>query len=164
ELQRSAELHHAAHFHRYHPGDRRDVAGSRTHSQARARSHPQRESALQGACDRHLPLELHRHHLCVHLRLRFRRPLPRHQDVPARIRPLPLLTCKHTLLMPLSVNSKKAHTSSEVIPMVATSGVWKKKCDTLRTRRNSLFAAYTKDPQNISLAREIKALDDEIAD
>jgi hypothetical protein len=48
--------------------------------------------------------------------------------------------------------------------MVATSGVWKKKCDTLRTRRNSLFAAYTKDPQNIHLAHEIKALDDEIAD
>ena len=66
--------------------------------------------------------------------------------------------------MPLSANSKKAHTSSEVIPMVATAGVWKKKCDTLRTRRNSLFAAYTKDPQNLSLAREIKALDDEIAD
>jgi len=66
--------------------------------------------------------------------------------------------------MPLSADSKKAHTSFEVIPMVATAGVWKKKCDTLRTRRNSLFAAYTKDPQNISLAREIKALDDEIAD
>ena len=48
--------------------------------------------------------------------------------------------------------------------MVATAGVWKKKCDALRTKRNSLFAAYTKDPQNISLAREIKALDDEIAD
>jgi len=66
--------------------------------------------------------------------------------------------------MPLSANDKREHTSSEVIPMVATAGVWKKKCDTLRTRRNSLFAAYTKDSQNISLAREIKALDDEIAD
>ncbi len=48
--------------------------------------------------------------------------------------------------------------------MVATAGVWKKKRDDLKTKRNSLFAAYTRDPQNISLAREIKALDDEIAD
>src|SRR5207247_9249007 len=64
----------------------------------------------------------------------------------------------------LAANAKKAHTSSEVRPKVATSGVWKKKCDALRTNRNSLFADYTKDPQNISLAREIKALDDEIAD
>jgi hypothetical protein len=48
--------------------------------------------------------------------------------------------------------------------MVPTAGLWKKKCDTLKTRRNSLFSAYTKDAQNIHLAREIKALDDEIAD
>src|SRR5205814_8616925 len=108
---------------------------------------------VQGTCDRHLPLELHRDHLCVHLRLRFGRPLPRHQNVPARIRPLPLLTCKHTLLMPLSADSKNAYTSFVVIPMVATAGVWEIKCDTLRTRRNSLFAAYSKDQQNISSAR-----------
>ncbi len=48
--------------------------------------------------------------------------------------------------------------------MVATAGVWKKKRDDLKTKRNSLFATYIKDPQNISLAGEIKALDDEIAD
>lgn len=48
--------------------------------------------------------------------------------------------------------------------MVAAAGVWKKKRDNLKLKRNSLFEAYTKDPQNISLAREIKALDDEIAD
>jgi hypothetical protein len=48
--------------------------------------------------------------------------------------------------------------------MVAAAGVWKKKRDDLKTKRNSLFAAYTKDPQNFPLAREIKALDDEIAD
>jgi hypothetical protein len=47
--------------------------------------------------------------------------------------------------------------------MVA-AGVWKKKCDILKARRNSLFATYTKDPQNFHLAREIKAIDDEIAD
>ncbi len=66
--------------------------------------------------------------------------------------------------MPLSSGHKKAHTSPEVKPMVAAAGVWKKKRDDLKTKRNSLFAAYTRDPQNISLAREIKALDDEIAD
>jgi len=48
--------------------------------------------------------------------------------------------------------------------MGATAGVWKKKRDDLKAKRNSLFEIYTKDPQNIHLAREIKALDDEIAD
>jgi hypothetical protein len=48
--------------------------------------------------------------------------------------------------------------------MVAAAGVWKKKRDDLKAKRNSLFAAYTKDPQNIGLAREIKAIDDEVAD
>jgi hypothetical protein len=48
--------------------------------------------------------------------------------------------------------------------MVATAGVWKKKRDDLKTRRNGLFATYAKDPQNFHLAREIKAIDDEIAD
>jgi hypothetical protein len=66
--------------------------------------------------------------------------------------------------MPLSTNHKKAHTSSEVKAMVATAGVWKKKCDTLKAKRNAVFATYAKDPQNFHLAREIKAIDDEIAD
>jgi hypothetical protein len=48
--------------------------------------------------------------------------------------------------------------------MVAAAGVWKKKRDDLKAKRNSLFAVYTKDPQNFHLAREIKDLDDEIAD
>ena len=48
--------------------------------------------------------------------------------------------------------------------MVAAAGVWKKKRDDLKTKRNSLFSVYTRDPQNIFLAQEIKALDDEIAD
>jgi hypothetical protein len=48
--------------------------------------------------------------------------------------------------------------------MAAVAGVWKKKRDDLKAKRNRLFEAYTKDPQNITLAREIKALDDEIAD
>jgi hypothetical protein len=48
--------------------------------------------------------------------------------------------------------------------MVAAAGVWKKKRDDLKAKRNALFAVYTKDPQNFHLAREIKDLDDEIAD
>jgi hypothetical protein len=48
--------------------------------------------------------------------------------------------------------------------MVATAGVWKKKRDDLKSKRNALFETYTKDPQNIHLAREIKSIDDEIAD
>jgi hypothetical protein len=48
--------------------------------------------------------------------------------------------------------------------MVAVASVWKKKRDDLKLRRDSLFAAYTKDSQNFHLAREIKSIDDEIAD
>jgi hypothetical protein len=48
--------------------------------------------------------------------------------------------------------------------MVASAGLWKKKRDDLKAKRNALFDTYTKDPQNILLAREIKALDDQIAD
>jgi hypothetical protein len=48
--------------------------------------------------------------------------------------------------------------------MVAVASVWKKKRDDLKLRRDSLFAAYTKDPQNFHLALEIKSIDDEIAD
>ena len=66
--------------------------------------------------------------------------------------------------MPLSSGHKKAHTRGEVNPMVATAGVWKKKRDDLKAKRNSLFENYTKHPQSFQLAREIKALDDEIAE
>jgi hypothetical protein len=48
--------------------------------------------------------------------------------------------------------------------MVATASVWKKKRDDLKSKRNSLFETYTRDPQNFHLAREIKSIDDEIAD
>src|SRR5260370_33035031 len=71
---------------------------------------------------------------------------------------------KTTFLYPLNPNYKKAHTNSEIKPLVATAGVWKKKRDDLKSKQNSLFETYTKDPQNIHLAREIKDLDDQIAD
>jgi hypothetical protein len=47
--------------------------------------------------------------------------------------------------------------------MVAAAGVWKKKRNDLKTKRDSLFETYAKDPQNFHLAREIKEIDDEIA-
>jgi hypothetical protein len=48
--------------------------------------------------------------------------------------------------------------------MVAVASVWKKKRDGLKAKRNSLFETYSRDPENFHLAREIKAIDDEIAD
>jgi hypothetical protein len=48
--------------------------------------------------------------------------------------------------------------------MLATTGTWKKKRDDLKDKRNALFETYAKDPQNFHLAREIKDIDDEIAD
>jgi hypothetical protein len=66
--------------------------------------------------------------------------------------------------VPLSANKKKAHTGFEVKLMVAAASVWKKKCNDLKAKRNSLFDAYEKEPQNFHLAREIKAIDDEIAE
>jgi hypothetical protein len=48
--------------------------------------------------------------------------------------------------------------------MVVAASVWKRKHDDLKSKRNSLFETYAKNPQNFHLAREIKAIDDEIAD
>jgi hypothetical protein len=48
--------------------------------------------------------------------------------------------------------------------MVAVASVWKKKRDALKARRDSLFETYEKDPQNFHLAREIKDIDDDIAE
>src|SRR5206468_11863854 len=75
-----------------------------------------------------------------------------------------LLPPAATLFPYTTLFRSRAHTSPEVKLMVVAAGVWKKKRDDLKTKRNSLFSVYTRDPQNISLAREIKALDDEIAD
>jgi len=48
--------------------------------------------------------------------------------------------------------------------MVAVASVWKKKRDALKSRRDSLFETYEKNPQNFHLAREIKDIDDDIAE
>jgi len=48
--------------------------------------------------------------------------------------------------------------------MLATAGVWKKKREDLKNKRNSLFYEYSKHPYDLHLALEIKTIDDEIAD
>ncbi|MGC1484509.1 MAG: hypothetical protein WA789_12010 [Candidatus Acidiferrum sp.] len=48
--------------------------------------------------------------------------------------------------------------------MLAVAGVWKKKRDDLKSKRNSLFEKYAKRPEDFHLALEIKKLDDQIAD
>jgi hypothetical protein len=48
--------------------------------------------------------------------------------------------------------------------MVAVASAWKKKRDALKSKRDLLFETYENDPQNFHLAREIKEIDDEIAD
>jgi hypothetical protein len=48
--------------------------------------------------------------------------------------------------------------------MLAVAGVWKKKRDDLKSRRNSLFEEYARHPEEFHLALEIKKIDDEIAD
>ncbi|HEY6384837.1 MAG TPA: hypothetical protein VIX91_04060 [Candidatus Acidoferrum sp.] len=48
--------------------------------------------------------------------------------------------------------------------MSAVAGVWKKKRDDLKSKRNSLFEKYAKHPEDFHLALEIKKIDDEIAD
>jgi hypothetical protein len=48
--------------------------------------------------------------------------------------------------------------------MVAVAGVWKKKRDELKAKRNLLFETYAKHPNDYHLAREIKEIDDEIAE
>jgi hypothetical protein len=48
--------------------------------------------------------------------------------------------------------------------MLATAGVWKKKREDLKSKRNSLFYEYSKHPHDLHLALEIKTIDDEIAE
>lgn len=49
-------------------------------------------------------------------------------------------------------------------PVAANKESWKKKRDDLSNKRNLLFKKYTRNPEDFSLAREIKAIDDEIAE
>jgi hypothetical protein len=68
----------------------------------------------------------------------------------------------HFLALP--INQKRAHTTHEANHMLAVAGVWKKKRDDLKAKRNSLFEKYARHPEEFHLALEIKKIDDEIAD
>jgi hypothetical protein len=48
--------------------------------------------------------------------------------------------------------------------MLATTVDWKKKREELKAKRDPLFARYLRHPHNISLASEIKLLDDQMAE
>jgi hypothetical protein len=48
--------------------------------------------------------------------------------------------------------------------MLAVAGVWKKKRDDLKAKRNALFEKYARHPEEFHLALEIKKIDDEIAE
>jgi hypothetical protein len=48
--------------------------------------------------------------------------------------------------------------------MTARAGVWKRKREDLKNRRAPLFKRYEKSPNDLCLAREIKILDDQIAE
>lgn len=49
-------------------------------------------------------------------------------------------------------------------PVVANKESWKKKRDDLSYKRNLLFKNYARNPQDLGLAREIKVIDDKIAE
>jgi hypothetical protein len=48
--------------------------------------------------------------------------------------------------------------------MTARAGVWKRKREDLTNRRTPLFRRYEKSPNDLLLAREIKIIDDQIAE
>jgi hypothetical protein len=48
--------------------------------------------------------------------------------------------------------------------MTARAGVWKRKREEFKIRRNVLFKSYEKSPNDHRLALEIKRIDDQIAE
>lgn len=53
---------------------------------------------------------------------------------------------------------------AEASLMTARAGVWKRKREDLRNRRTPLFKRYEKSPNDLSLAFEIRIIDDQIAE
>jgi hypothetical protein len=49
-------------------------------------------------------------------------------------------------------------------PVLVSKNLWKKQRDELSDKRNSLFKKYSRNPQDLELALEIKKIDDEIAE
>jgi hypothetical protein len=48
--------------------------------------------------------------------------------------------------------------------MTARAAVWKRKREDLQNRRTSLFRRFERNPSDLRLALEIKAIDDQIAE
>jgi hypothetical protein len=48
--------------------------------------------------------------------------------------------------------------------MMARAGVWKRKREDLQNRRTPLFKKFERNPSDLRLALEIKAIDDQIAE
>jgi hypothetical protein len=48
--------------------------------------------------------------------------------------------------------------------VLASRNLWQKQRDELSDKRNSLFQKYSRNPQDLQLALEIKKIDDEIAE
>ena len=61
-------------------------------------------------------------------------------------------------------DNERAHTVWIGHDISAIPDIAKQKRNLLKTKRDSLFNEYTKDPHNHHLALEIKTIDDEIAD
>jgi hypothetical protein len=51
-----------------------------------------------------------------------------------------------------------------VYPLLKTKIDWKKKRADLTAKRDALFRKYSKDPHDLTLALEIKTLDDDVAE
>jgi hypothetical protein len=48
--------------------------------------------------------------------------------------------------------------------LTAQAGIWKRKREDLKNRRIPLFRRYAKSPNDLHLALEIKAIDDQIVE
>lgn len=64
----------------------------------------------------------------------------------------------------VSTGENRAHTESMGYDITATASPLKEKRQVLKKKRDSLFAEYTRRPQDYHLALEIKNIDDEIAE
>jgi hypothetical protein len=49
-------------------------------------------------------------------------------------------------------------------PVAVSKDTWKKKRDDLSSKRETLFRKYSHNPNDLSLALEIRTIDDEIAE
>jgi hypothetical protein len=64
----------------------------------------------------------------------------------------------------LSISQPKAHTALEVDLVSPFAGVWKLRREDLRSQRAALAKEFEKTPEDLSLALQIKAIDDRIAE